>query len=230
VEFILSLITAQRRLFKRASKRLSLFYHFNNFYVCYFFMDIYNKPSKRKPARSLVPSTREKEAMQRELDRKLPKSNWIPVQTETLEHFTTFMPPVGDSGTAAPPYKEPSNVASDTVVYPNEEYNYGDHYGATRPPASTALRSTTTRLTQGRSIAINNTTTLRRRLGTWARTQRLIVTPTHKAKAFARPTSSRRERAKRRKRSNAWSASWRGWSATLLPLLNSFKRLLVRVS
>jgi hypothetical protein len=67
--------------------------------------------------------------MQRELDRKLPKSNWVPVQTAPLEQSLTFTLPVGDLGTAAPPYEEPSNVASDKMVYPNKGYDYGDHYG-----------------------------------------------------------------------------------------------------
>jgi hypothetical protein len=106
-------------------KTVSLFYNYYNFYVCYLTMD---KPSKRKPARSSVPSTREKEAMQRELDKKLPKLNRVPVQTEPLKHSTTFMPPVGDLDNAAPPYKEPSNAATDTVVYPDEGYDYRDHY------------------------------------------------------------------------------------------------------
>jgi hypothetical protein len=67
--------------------------------------------------------------MQRELDRKLPKSNWVPVQTEPLDQPATFTPPVGDWGTATPPYEEPSNVATNTVVYPDQGYNYGAHYG-----------------------------------------------------------------------------------------------------
>jgi hypothetical protein len=191
-----------------------------------------DKPSKRKPARSSVPSLREKEAMQQELDRKLPKSSWVPVETEPLEQPATFTPPVGDLGTAAPPYEEPSNAATDTVVYPDKGYNSGLTTGASRSPVSTAHKSTTTRLTRKRSIVTNSITT--RRLGTWARTERLIVTPTHKAKAFVRPTLSRRERAKHRRRSTAWSASWNVWSANkrppLLPLCSSFRRLSVRVS
>jgi hypothetical protein len=163
-------------------------------------MDVNNKPSKRKPARSSVPSTREKEAMQRELDRKLPKSNWVPVQTAPLEQSTTFTLPVGDLGTVAPPYDEPSNLDSST---PTRGTTMGIAIGATRPPATTALRWTTKRLTRGRIIGTNNTTTLRRCLGMWTCTQCLIATLTHKAKAFVRPTSSHRERAKRRRRSIA---------------------------
>jgi hypothetical protein len=67
--------------------------------------------------------------MQQELDRKLPKSNWVSVQTEPLKQPATFTPHVGDLGTAAPPYEEPSNAATDTVVYPDEGYDYGAHYG-----------------------------------------------------------------------------------------------------
>jgi hypothetical protein len=88
-----------------------------------------NKPSKRKPAKSSVPSTREKEAMKRELDRKLPKLNWVAVQTAPLEQSTVFTPPVGDLGTAALPYDGPSNVAASSVDYPDERYDYGDCYG-----------------------------------------------------------------------------------------------------
>jgi hypothetical protein len=66
--------------------------------------------------------------MQWELDKKLPKSNWVPVQSEPLDRPATFTPPVGDLGTAAPPYKEPSNAATVLVVYPDEGYNYGAHY------------------------------------------------------------------------------------------------------
>jgi hypothetical protein len=186
-----------------------------------------DKPSKRKPAK---PSLTSKEAMETELNRKLPKSTWVPDQPAPLEQLKVFTLPIGDLGTAAPSYDGTSKVAASSGVYPDEGYDYGDRYGAIRPPASTAHRWTTKKLTRGPTIDTISIITLRRRLGMWMRTRCLTATPTHEAKAFVRPTTSHRERAKRHRRSTAWSASWRGWSATLLPLQSNFKRFLARVS
>jgi hypothetical protein len=114
-----------------------------------------NKPSKRKPAKTSHPSLEEKEAMTAELEKVCPKS----VQPAPLEPPQVFMPPVGDSGTAAPPYKDaPSNVAAASNVCP-EGYDYGNRYGATRPPASIAHRWTSVSATRGLSTV---TTRLRR--------------------------------------------------------------------
>jgi hypothetical protein len=66
--------------------------------------------------------------------------------------------------------------------------------GAIRLPATTARRWTMTKLTQGPITGSTVTISLRQRLSMWARTQRLIATPTHEAEAFERPTTSPRER------------------------------------
>jgi hypothetical protein len=84
-----------------------------------------NKPSKRKPAKTTLPSSEEKEAMTTELNRKLPKS----VQPAPLEPPQVFAPPVGNLGTAAPPYDASCNVVASSNVYPVEGYDYGDRYG-----------------------------------------------------------------------------------------------------
>jgi hypothetical protein len=80
-----------------------------------------NKSSKRKPAKTSHPSHEEKEVMMAELEKARLKS----VQPAPLEPPQVSMPPVGDLGTAAPPYKDASsNMAAASNVYP-EGYNYG---------------------------------------------------------------------------------------------------------
>jgi hypothetical protein len=88
-----------------------------------------NKPSKRKPAQTSLPSTKEKEAMKTELNRKLLKSLWVPVQPAPLDHSKVFTPSVRDLDAAAPPNDGSSYVAASSVVYPDEGYDHGDRYG-----------------------------------------------------------------------------------------------------
>jgi hypothetical protein len=64
---------------------------------------------------------------------------------------------------------------------------------AIRPPASTARRWRTTKLTQGPITGTTGIISLHRRLSTWTRTRCLIATPTHEAEAFVRPMTSPRE-------------------------------------
>jgi hypothetical protein len=87
---------------------------------------IMDKPSKRKPAKQTLSS---KEAMESELNRKLHKSTWVPVQPAPLAQSEVFMPPVGVSDTAAPTFDGTSNMVASSGVYPDEGYNYGDRYG-----------------------------------------------------------------------------------------------------
>jgi hypothetical protein len=82
---------------------------------------IMDKPSKRKPAK---PTLTSKEAMESELNQKLPKSTWVPVQHAPLEQSEVFAPPVGDLDTATPTYNGTSNVVALSGVY-----DYGDRYG-----------------------------------------------------------------------------------------------------
>jgi hypothetical protein len=85
-----------------------------------------DKPSKRKPAKSTLTS---KEAMESELNRKLPKSTWVPDQHAPLEQSEVFAPPIRDLDTAAPTYDGTSNVVASSGVHPDESYDYGDRYG-----------------------------------------------------------------------------------------------------
>jgi hypothetical protein len=87
-----------------------------------------NKPSKRKSAKSSHPSHEEKEAMTAELEKARLKDD-RPSDQPTLEPPQVFAPPVGDLGTAAPPYEDTSsNAAAASNVCP-EGYDYGDCYG-----------------------------------------------------------------------------------------------------
>jgi hypothetical protein len=93
-------------------------------------MDDHNKPSRRKPAKTSLPSVLEKEAMTTALNAKFPKS----VQPAPLEPAKVFMLPVEDMGTPAPSFDASSNVAaSSNIAYPNEGYDYGDRYGGNLP-------------------------------------------------------------------------------------------------
>jgi hypothetical protein len=98
---------------------------FYNFYALFFVSTMDERPnklSKSKPAKTSHPSFEEKEAMTAELEKARLKS--VP-----LEPPQVFAPPVGDSGTAAPPYEDASsNVAAASNVCP-EGYDYGDRYG-----------------------------------------------------------------------------------------------------
>jgi hypothetical protein len=85
--------------------------------------------SKRKPANSSHPSHEEKEVMTAELEKARLKDDRPSVQPTPLELPQVFVPPVGDLGTAAPPYEDTSsNAAAASNVCP-EGYDYGDHYG-----------------------------------------------------------------------------------------------------
>jgi hypothetical protein len=86
--------------------------------------DRQNKPSKRKPVKS---SYEEKEAMTAELEKAHLKDDRPSVQPTPLEP-PHFEPPVGDLGTAAPPYEVSSHEAAASNAYP-EGYDYGGHYG-----------------------------------------------------------------------------------------------------
>jgi hypothetical protein len=88
-------------------------------------MDDHNKPSRRKPAKTSLPSASEKEALTTALNSKLPKS----VQSAPLEPAKDFAPSVKDMGTPAPSFDASSNLAASTAAYPDEGYNYGDCYG-----------------------------------------------------------------------------------------------------
>jgi hypothetical protein len=87
-----------------------------------------NKPSKRKPVKSAQCSHEEKEAMTAELEKSRLKDDWLSVQPAPLEPPPHFEPPVGDLGTAAPPYVDNSpHEAAASNVYP-EGYDYGGRY------------------------------------------------------------------------------------------------------
>jgi hypothetical protein len=102
---------------------------FYNFYVSssisFLKMDDHNKPSRRKPAKTSLPSASGKEALTTALNSKLPKL----VQPAPLEPAKVFAPSVEDMGTPAPSFDASSNVAASTAAYPDEGYNYGDRYG-----------------------------------------------------------------------------------------------------
>jgi hypothetical protein len=86
-----------------------------------------NKPSKRKLAKSAQPSHEEKKAMTVELEKARLKDDRPSVQPAPLEPH--FEPPVGDLGTAAPPYVDnSSHEAAASNIYP-EGYDYGGRYG-----------------------------------------------------------------------------------------------------
>jgi hypothetical protein len=88
-----------------------------------------DKPSKRKPAKPAKPTLSSKENMESKLNRKLPKSTWVPVQPAPLAQSEVFTLPVGVSDTATPTFDGTSNVEASSGVYPDEGYDYGDRYG-----------------------------------------------------------------------------------------------------
>jgi hypothetical protein len=85
-----------------------------------------HKPSRKKPAKTSLPSLSEKEAMTTALNSKLPKL----VQPAPLEPPKVFAPPVEDPGTSAPPFDASSNAAASfPAVYPNNGYDCEGRYG-----------------------------------------------------------------------------------------------------
>jgi hypothetical protein len=97
---------------------------------CYLQMDDHNKPSRRKPAKTSLPSILEKEAMTTALNAKLPKS----VQPAPLEPAKVYAPPVKDMGMPAPSFDATSNVAaSGNMAYSDKGYDYRDYYGGNQP-------------------------------------------------------------------------------------------------
>jgi hypothetical protein len=170
--------------------------------------------------------------MKTELNRKLPKSSWVPVQPAPLDQFKVFMPPVGDLGTATPPYDASYNVAALSVVYPDEGYDYGDRYGGYQA-------------TRFNSSQVDDQEANARADYRYHHASRCPMPAPGFVDVYSAPYSDpnahgqglcashnapQRERAKRRRHLTAWSASWRGWSAPLLPLRCSFKLFLVSVS
>jgi hypothetical protein len=90
-----------------------------------FSMDDHNKPSRRKPAKTSLPSASEKEALTTALNSELPQL----VQPAPLEPAKVFAPSVKDLGTPTPSFDASSNVAASSAAYPDEGYNHGDRYG-----------------------------------------------------------------------------------------------------
>jgi hypothetical protein len=89
----------------------------------------------------------------------------------------------------------------------------------TKPPASTALWSTTTKLTPEPNGSTNAIVSQRSRPCTRDHTQPL--TPAHEAVAFVRPSMTPSERARRLHPSIVSRRSWNAWSVIrrqLLPL------------
>jgi hypothetical protein len=88
-------------------------------------MDDRNKPSRRKLAKTSLPSAEEKEALTTAFNSKLPKS----VQPAPLKLAKVFAPSVGNLGTPAPSFNASSKVAASSTAYSDEGYDYGDRYG-----------------------------------------------------------------------------------------------------
>jgi hypothetical protein len=103
--------------------KLLLFYNFGFFFHN---MDHHNKPSRRKPAKTSLPSASEKEELMAALNAKLPKVVQPPPLAPPLQ---VSMPPVEDQGTAAPPFDASSDKAASYAVYPNDGYDCDGRYG-----------------------------------------------------------------------------------------------------
>jgi hypothetical protein len=145
------------------------------------------------------------------------------VQPAPLEPPQVFAPPVGDLGTAAPPYEDaPSNMVASSNACP-DGYDYGG-YQATRFNSSQVdNRECDARVEYRYHQA---THALRLRPDTWTRIRRHSAIPMHMAKAIVCPMLRPRERAKRHQRSTAWKAS----SVLRVPPPSNFSRFSVRVS
>jgi hypothetical protein len=189
-----------------------------------------NKLTKRKPAKSSQPSHEEKEAMTAELEKARLKDDRPSVQPTPLEP-PHFEPPVGNFGTAAPPYEDTSsNAAAASNVY-SEGYDYGDHY---RGYQATCFKSTQldncecdARAEYCYHQAMRRPTFAPGYMGV---IRCLSTTPRHMAKAIVRPTLRPKERAKRHRRSTVSNASWSPSSVPRVPPPSNFSCFSVRVS
>jgi hypothetical protein len=85
-----------------------------------------DKPFKGRLAKDTLSS---KEDMESELNRKLPKPTWVPVQLAPLMQSEDFAPVGVKDPAAAPTFDGTSNMEATSGFYPDEGYNYGDRYG-----------------------------------------------------------------------------------------------------
>jgi hypothetical protein len=176
-------------------------------------MDDYNKPSRRKPAKTSLPSALEKEAMTTSLNSKLPKS----IQRAPLDPAKVFVPSVEDMGTPAPSFDASSNVAASNAAYPDYGSNKLTRYNSSQVDD----REHHARAEFRYQHATRRPMLVPRYMDAYSAP--CTATHMHTAKAFVRHLKRPRERAKRRQRLTAWSASSTASGA-------SFCRFSVRVS
>jgi hypothetical protein len=163
-----------------------------------------DKPHRRRPAKTSLPSASEKEELTAALNAKLPKV----VQPPPLAPPLQAPLPVEDQGTAGPSFDASSDKAASYAAYPNDGYNCGVARGVFCQHDITAPRWMTANTSPGQTSATSKQIVAHtRRRVMWTHSRLPVATNTGMAKAYARPLKRRSERTKRQRRSTVWNAS-----------------------